>query len=166
MKPAQKKMHELRKDIKGNLLQILEEARNPEEGYDGTTIEEFPKIIYSTKARAKDLRPSGQKDPEAMALWVIPFPHTPTTTGVRSEQHDFTFFFVVFVYSRDLEKGKEEAEHLSAKVYDVLSENRGLNCNIYDVIPGEFDPAYDDYEGQNVYWAGFQMNFRVRRLLT
>lgn len=140
---------QIRKEIKDALLEIVRDAVSRGE------IMKFEKLIYSDRIRAGNL--------EFPCLWIVPASHTPEVVGMNAEQHDFRFFFVTLVKDSDIDAGKETAEDLAARVYDLIMKDRELKKTVHDTIPGVFDPAHQDAGGKNIFWASVEMIFRVRR---
>ncbi|MBD1373751.1 hypothetical protein IC620_15500 [Hazenella sp. IB182357] len=103
--PDSRNLADIRKEIKTELLAKLKST-------DG--LKNIQTVVYGDRVNIG-------KTSSMPLLWVLPVPHQPDLRGGHTELHDFTFTFVTMAYSvNNPEDGKEQAEDLTAKVYDVL----------------------------------------------
>lgn len=151
MTTLNKSLAQIRREIKTEIESALNTAIQ-----SGNVLEEVNQIVYSDKIRSGALN--------LPIIWIIPSPHTPQITGVRSEMHDFSFYFVALTKNADIESGKEQAEDITAKIYDLFMSDRTLNGTVHDILPGRFDPAYQRAEARQIYWASCELRFRVKKL--
>jgi hypothetical protein len=140
---------EIRKEIKNAILQKLQDARSD-------TLSPVVSIVYGDQMEVGTIE-------EMPVLWVLPAPHQPELKGGHTALHDFIFAFVVMVYDLESNTGKELAEDLTARVYDVLVSDRTLGKKVFDVRPLNFDPSYEAVVNSNVYWASCEFAFRIQR---
>jgi hypothetical protein len=138
----------IRREIKDSILQKIQEARSG-------TLSDLASIIYGDRADAGDIN-------SMPMLWVLPAPHQPELKGGKTALHDFIFDFVLMVHSDEPESGKDQAEDLTARVYDVISSMRSMQ-NLFDVRPLSFDPSFEAVANSNVYWASCEFAFRIQR---
>ena len=152
-----KSLFDLKEDIKDETINFLELAQAGDLTFnDGDTLEEVETITYSDRITSGRL--------QLPAIWIIPDRYTPEVAGARSEEHRIPYWFAALVKENNPVEGKRKAERLAAKVYDLFLENRKLNGNCNDIIPGPIDPAYQRGDRNNVFWAGLQLLFTVRRV--
>lgn len=142
-----KSMVESLRDIRQGFLDKL---RNHE------ALEEVKEINYGRKADLNKLR--------TPTIWILPSGHTPNLQGMKTEEHDFTFTFLILVKSNKPEEGYEKAQDLSMMVYDALTEDRTLGGAVHDVRPVNVDPAYSGgADNPQLYWSAVDMAFRLKR---
>lgn len=95
--------------------------------------------------------------------WVIQAPHTPETTSMNSEQHEFKFLFAFLVLGNDPREAIERSEEIMTRGYDVFSADRDRGEVVQDSFPGELRWGLEFPKGNNAYWSGFEWLFRVRK---
>ncbi|WP_322524953.1 hypothetical protein [Marinococcus luteus] len=94
----------------------------------------------------------------------MPTSHTPELVSGHTEQHDFSYEFLILVKSNKPEEGFEKAEDLALTVYDALMEDRTLDGTVHDVRPSGIDPAYSGgAENPQLYWSAVEFVFRLQR---
>jgi hypothetical protein len=140
---------EIRKEIKDVILQKLQDAR-------ADTLSAVASIVYGDQMEVGTIE-------EMPVVWVLPVSHQPELKGGHTALHDFIFDFVVMVHDLDSTAGKELAEELTARVYDVIVSDRTLGKKVFDVRPLNFDPSYEAVANSNVYWASCEFAFRIQR---
>ena len=152
-----KSLFQLKEDIKDEIINFLELSKAGELTFnEGDTLEKIETITYSDRITSGRLH--------LPAIWIIPDRYTPEIAGARSEEHRIPYWFVALVKDNDPVEGKRNAERLASKIYDLYLENRKLKGNCNDIIPGPIDPAYQRGKRNNVFWAGIQLLFTVRRV--
>ncbi len=152
-----KSLFQLKEDIKDGILDLLNDCQSGNITFnDGDSLVDIETITYSDRIKSGRL--------ELPAIWVIPDRYTPEVAGARSEEHRIPYWFVALVKDNEVVKGKREAERVASRVYDLFLENRKLNGSCNDIVPGAIDPAYQRGERNNVFWAGIQLLFTVRRV--
>lgn len=139
----------IRKEIKEAIILKLEEAK-------ANTLADVSSIVYGDRADIGDVD-------NMPIVWVLPAPHQPDLVSGHTAIHDFLFNFIVMVHDFDSENGKDTAEDLAAKVYDVIISDRTLGGKVYDVRPQSFDPSYEAVQNSNIYWASCEFAFRIQR---
>lgn len=146
-----KSLAQYRKDIKDGILAILKDNQ-----LDGQLLSDVKSIHYGNRTKQGDLK--------LPSVWVIPASHVPQQEGSHRMMHDFTFDFVALVRSNDPDKGFEAAEDLAARIYDIITEDRSLRGNVFDVIPLRIDPSFEvGTQNTQTYWAAIQVAFRVNK---
>jgi hypothetical protein len=139
----------IRREIKEAIISKLEGAK-------ADVLADVSSIVYGDRADVGDID-------NMPVVWVLPAPHTPDLISGHTAIHDFLFNFIVMVYDMDNETGKDTAEDLSAKVYDVIVSDRSLGGKVYDVRPQSFDPSYEAVQNSSIYWASCEFAFRIQR---
>ncbi|WP_044639736.1 hypothetical protein [Risungbinella massiliensis] len=137
----------IRKEIKDNIISKLEETK-PETG--------VVSIVYGDRTDIGNIN-------MMPVVWILPSSHQPELRGGHTATHDFLFDFICMVHDLDSEIGRETAEDITAKVYDVISLDRTLNGKVFDVRPLNFDPSFEAAANSSVYWASCQFAFRIQR---
>ncbi|MBM7623720.1 hypothetical protein [Sporohalobacter salinus] len=152
-----KSLFDLKRDITDGILDLLNQSKDGVVTFNGEdSLGDIETITYSERITSGKLK--------LPAIWVIPDRYTPEIAGARSEEHRIPYWFAALVKNNDPVEGKREAERLASRVYDLFLENRKLNGNCNDIIPGSIDPAYQQVDKNNVFWAGVQLLFTVRRI--
>lgn len=146
MSISNKPLYELYNDIREEILKILRENESLSEVQD---------VIYGERKRIGTLK--------SPAVWVVPEPYQPQLVGGKTEEHDFTFTFVILIKGNQPQETLKQAERLSMTIYDVFIKNRTLNGLVYDVRPLQVDPAYEGGGNTQLYWSATQFAFRVKR---
>ena len=140
----------IRQSIKDAILARIEDAR--EEGGD---LEEVRSVIYGHRTKVHEIK--------VPAVWVVPAPHDPQTISGHTVDHGFRFDFAALVESYDPADGINDAEDLKARLYDLISDDRNLDGEVYDVAPVRYDPTYQMAAADQLFWSACQFEFRVRR---
>lgn len=141
---------ELRKNIKNEIISILNDNLTSDK-----SLSDVKEIHYGDKTNLSTLK--------WPAVWILPAPHTPEMSGGNRVIHNFTFDFAVLTKNLDAEKGREDAEDLAARVYDVMTKDRSLNGLVIDVIPTTINPASTLAGAQQIYWSSITIQFQTQR---
>jgi len=151
MRIERKTLAQMRREIKDAIIQKLNDARTP-----GGALEDVESVFYGDRIELGQIKSS--------TVWVIPVPHTPVHRGGHTAQHDFTFGFVAMVKNiKDAQTGKDEAEDLAARVYDLISADRTLGGVVGDVLAQRIDPSYQAAANNSIFWAYVEFVFRTMR---
>ena len=151
MRIESKTLAQMRREIKDAIIQKLNDARVP-----GGPLEDVESVVYGDRANLQDLN--------HYMIWVIPVAHVPVHRGGHTAQHDFTFGFVAMVKNiEDAQAGKDEAEDLAARVYDLIASDRTLGGVVGDVLANRFDPSYQAAANNSVFWGYTEFAFRTMR---
>jgi phage gp37-like protein len=118
---------EIRKEIKDAILQKLQDAR-------GNALSAVVSVVYGDQMEVGTIE-------EMPVVWILPVSHQPELKGGHTAIHDFIFDFVVMVHDLESTSGKELAEELTARVYDVIVSDRTLEKKVFDVRALNFDPS-------------------------
>jgi hypothetical protein len=120
----------------------------------GQPLDSVKTIVYGDRANFAN--------PQLPQVWIIPQSHTPTVLTGNTYEHDFTFIFAALVRDSIPESGKEAAEELAAKIFDVLLQDKTLNNTVYDVVPLEVSPSYEiGAQNTQTYWAAVRIAFKI-----
>ena len=150
MSISDKSLAAIRQDIKSALTDKLEAATAT-----GEPLEGVGSVHYGEQANLHAVR--------FPIVWIIPAAHRPELKGGHTAMHDFTFDFVALTSSQDAAAGREEAEGLQARVYDLITADRKLGGVVQDVRPLNYDPSHTATRARHVHYAGCRFAFRITR---
>lgn len=140
----------IRKDIKDGIISTLKTETN-----EAGVLSDVRTIHYGEKINIAEV--------QTPIVWIIPQPHTPDLRGGHTAIHDFTFDFIQMIESYEPDEGEEKADDLTARVYDVMVDDRTLGGLVYDIRPTSFDPSYQAAESNTLFWGSTQFVFRIQR---
>lgn len=144
-------LFEERKKVINQIMSKLEEERT-----ETGLLHDVKAVVYGDRTNMDNIT-------EQPTVWIIPAAHAVDLVSGHTAIHDFTFDFVSMLIDYDSDKGKDQVEDVSARVYDSLVKNRSQNDVIFDVRPLIYNPASEALENSNVYFASVQLAFRIQR---